>query len=253
MPKTLRKGDTGPEVTRLQQLLTERGYAVPASGVFDAHTLRAVRAFQAQNLDQHGQPLVVDGVVGPLTWWSLTHPKPVIELPVPIDYAAMPGPEFGGTERGRAALGAAIEELKAGAGEIGGNNRGPFVLKYLNGLAPEGSSWCTGFVSWCYSQHPKGIPFTYTLSARALLGELKRRGWAHPPGSDFQPQPGDIVIWWREKLESWKGHAGLVHQLRDGMLYTIEGNRSPKVQGFSYVFSRMEKLLGFGRVPDEAA
>jgi hypothetical protein len=40
-----------------------------------------------------------------------------------------------------------------------------------------------------------------------------------------------------------------VHQVADGMLYTIEGNRSPRVQGFSYVFSRMDKLLGFGHVP----
>lgn len=253
MPKTLRKGDEGPEVRSLQELLRERGYGVEVSGVFDAQTLRAVRAFQSQNLDQHGQPLVVDGVVGPLTWWSLTHPKPLIHPPVPVDYATMPGPEFGGTERGRSALQAAIAELKAGAGEIGGNNSGPFVRKYLRGLAPEGSSWCAAFVSWCYAQHPRGIPFTYTVSARALLNEFRKRGWAWPPGTGFEPQPGDIVIWWREKLEGWKGHAGLVHHLRDGMLYTIEGNRSPKVQGFSYVFSRMEKLLGFGRVPDEEA
>jgi hypothetical protein len=34
------------------------------------------------------------------------------------------------------------------------------------------------------------------------------------------------------------------------MLYTIEGNKSPRVQGFSYVSSRMDKLLGFGEVPD---
>jgi hypothetical protein len=33
------------------------------------------------------------------------------------------------------------------------------------------------------------------------------------------------------------------------MLYTIEGNRSPKVQGFSYVLSRMDKLAGLGHVP----
>ncbi len=250
MHKTLRRGDAGPEVVRLQQLLTERGYRAALTGIFDAETLRAVRAFQSQNLDQHGQPLVVDGVVGPLTWWSLTHPKPLVLPPVPVDYSAMPPAETGGTVRGRAALAAAIAELQAGAGEIGGNNRGPFVRKYLRDLAPEGSSWCAAFVSWCYAQHPDGCPFTYTVSARALLSDLKRRGWAYPPGSGFEPQPGDIVIWWREKLESWKGHAGLVHQLRDGMLYTIEGNRSPKVQGFSYVFSRMEKLLGFGRVPD---
>ena len=35
-----------------------------------------------------------------------------------------------------------------------------------------------------------------------------------------------------------------------GMFYTIEGNRSPMVQGFTYVLGRMDKLLGFGRVPD---
>ncbi|MDW8129833.1 MAG: peptidoglycan-binding protein [Bryobacterales bacterium] len=251
MPKTLRRGDSGPEVQRLQGLLAERGYGVTISGVFDAETQRAVRAFQSANLDPNGQPLLVDGVVGPRTWWSLTHGTPSVAPRAPVDYSSLPPPEMGGTSRGRAALEAAIAELRAGAGEIGGNNRGPFVRKYLNGLAPEGSSWCAAFVSWCYAQGPGGCPFTYTVSARALLADLKRRGWAHLPGSGFQPQPGDIVVWWREKLAGWKGHAGLVHQFRDGILYTIEGNRSRKVQGFSYVFSRMEKLLGFGRVPDE--
>ncbi|HBH87594.1 MAG TPA: peptidoglycan-binding protein, partial [Syntrophaceae bacterium] len=65
----------------------------------------------------------------------------------------------------------------------------------------------------------------------------------------YEPKPGDIVVWWREKLEGWQGHVGLVHQLKNGMLYTIEGNKSTRVQGFSYVFSRMEKLLGYGHIP----
>ena len=51
-------------------------------------------------------------------------------------------------------------------------------------------------------------------------------------------------------MDSGKGHIGLVHQALDGFLYTIEGNRSPMVQGFTYVLGRMDKLLGFGRVPD---
>lgn len=250
MPRTLRRGDSGPEVVRLQELLRARGYPVTVDGEFGDQTRRAVRAFQSQNLDPLGQPLVVDGVVGPLTWWSLTNPKPFIQPPVPVDYRVLPPPEAGGSRRGRAALAAAIEELKAGAGEIGGDNRGPFVRKYLNGMAPEGSSWCAAFVSWCYSQHPEGLPFPYSVGARALLAEFKRRGWAHAPGSGYQPRPGDVVVWWREKLAGWKGHAGLVHQVRDGILYTIEGNRSPKVQGFSYVLSRMEKLLGYGSMPD---
>jgi hypothetical protein len=162
----------------------------------------------------------------------------------------MPPEELGGSERGRAGLATAIDELKAGAGEVGGDNRGPFVRKYLNGMVEEGNSWCAAFVSWCFSQNAAGMPFPYTVGARRILTEFKKRDWAHEPQSGYEPQPGDVVVWWREKLAGWQGHVGLVHQLRDGMLYTIEGNRSPRVQGFSYVFSRMEKLLGFGHVPD---
>ena len=140
------------------------------------------------------------------------------------------------------------------AREIGGNNRGPFVRKYL---APagldEGDSWCAGFVSWCFMQASGGdkaaMPFTYIASARTLLAEFKQQGWASAPGSGYLPQPGDVVVWWRVSLAGWQGHTGLVHSVQDGMLYTIEGNRSPRVQGFSYVLSRMDKLLGYGHVP----
>ena len=250
----LRRNDSGPNVARLQNLLNKHGYPVVASAIFDSNTYQAVRAFQSQNMDQHGQPLVVDGKVGDLTWWSLNHPKPEILTPSAIDYGAMPSSSKGGSAMGRAALNAAITELNAGAGEVGGNNRGPWVKKYL---APagldEGEPWCASFVSYCFLQASGGVkgkmPFPYCPSARSLLEEFKDQSWAHAPGSDYLPVPGDIVVWWRVKLNGWEGHTGLVHQLQDGMLYTIEGNRSPNVQGFSYVFSRMDKLLGFGHVP----
>jgi hypothetical protein len=247
MGDVLKRGSGGARVRRLRRLLAKRGYPLASGNRFDLATERAVKAFQSQNLDQHGQPLVVDGRVGPLTWWSLEHPKPRIDTPSAVDFTRMPR---GGSRAGRLALAAAIGELSAGAGEIGGDNRGPFVRKYLNGLAPEGSSWCAGFVSWCYHRaKDRGARFEYTVGARALLADLKRRGWAHAPGSGYAPMPGDVVVWWRVRAEGWQGHAGLVHQVRDGMLYTIEGNKSPRVQGFSYVASRMERLLGFGHVP----
>ena len=250
----LKQDDRGPDVSQLQRLLTERGYPVEAIGIFGPKTYQAVRAFQSQNLDQHGQPLVVDGKVGPLTWWSLTNPKPVIVTPSAVDYTLPPPSEAGGSTIGRAALAGAIGELKAGAGEVGGNNSGPWVKKYISpaGLG-EGNPWCASFVSWCYLQASGGnksdMPFAYCPGARNLLQEFKDKGWAFPPNSSYQPQPGDIVVWWREKLKGWLGHVGFVHQLKDGMLYTIEGNKSPNVQGFSYVFGRMDKLLGFGHVP----
>ncbi len=249
---TLHKGDQGSQVSQLQKLLVQRGYAADLNGTFDTRTWQAVRAFQTQNLDQHGQPLVVDGVVGPLSWWSLWNPKPFIRTPTAVDYSVLPA--RGGGRIGRAALAVAIGELKANAGEIGGDNRGPFVRKYLTpaGL-DEGNSWCAGFVSWCFLQASGGneaaMPFAYTASARTLLAEFKQRERASAPGSGYVPQPGDVVVWWRVSLAGWHGHTGLVHSVQDGMLYTIEGNRSPRVQGFSYVLSRMDKLLGFGHVP----
>jgi len=248
----LRKGDHGPQVSLLQQQLAQRGYAVADSGSFDAATWRAVRAFQTQNLDQHGQPLVIDGVAGPLTQWSLTHPKPLIDTPTAVDYASLPAQ--GGSARGRAALAVAIGEMDAGACEQGGDNCGAFVRKYLApaGVA-EGNSWCASFVSWCFLQAAGGdraaMPFAYVPGARAMLTEFQAKGWAHGPDSGYLPQTGDVVVWWRVKLRGWRGHVGLVHDVRDGMLYTIEGNHSPRVQGFSYVLSRMERLLGYGHVP----
>ena len=94
------------------------------------------------------------------------------------------------------------------------------------------------------------MPFPYSPGARDLLSKFKKKGWAYEPQVEYDPQPGDVVFWWRVSLSGWQGHVGLIHQLKDGMLYTIEGNRSPQVQGFSYVLSRMEKLLGFGHVTD---
>jgi hypothetical protein len=241
-------GDTGSKVLVLQRALRLRGYPCgEADGSYGRKTLAAVKAFQAQNLDPRGIPLVVDGVAGPLTVWALTHGKGTVP-PVPvIAYDTEPDAKYGGGEAGRAALRAAIGELKAGAGEEGGDNKEPWVKKYLGGHAHEGSNWCAAFVSWCFAQTPP-IPFTYTVSARDMLNQLRKKGRAHLPGEGYTPNPGDIVVWWRVALSGWNGHAGIVHHAADGILYTIEGNKSDKVAGFDYVLCRMDKLLGFGEV-----
>lgn len=64
----LHKGDTGSEVTLLQQLLENRGYDTGGvDGIFGVQTATAVAAFQRD------KGLVADSVVGPLTWSALTH------------------------------------------------------------------------------------------------------------------------------------------------------------------------------------
>ena len=196
---------------------------------------------------------MVDGVVGELTWWALQNPRSVVSGGV-IDYGVMPDDSFGSVSVGRSALQVAINELLAGAGEIGGNNKGPWVKKYLEpaGLA-EGNSWCAAFLSWCFLQAVEGdkraLPFKYSASARNVFNQFKQKGWTYG-GNDLNllPQPGDIASWWRVSLPSGFGHIAIIHHYEDGFLYTIEGNKAANVAGFSYVKTRMDKLLGFGRI-----
>jgi hypothetical protein len=152
----LKKGDQGPEVRKLQRLLRERDFLVNVDGDFGQNTYEAMRAFQSQHLDAHGQPLKVDGKVGPVTWWALTNPKPQV-APIPMNFRKPPPLAAGGSGPDRKALWHAAAELERGAGESGGDNRGADVRRYL---APAGltepNNWCAAFVSWCYLQACKG-------------------------------------------------------------------------------------------------
>jgi hypothetical protein len=179
MARLLHKDDQGPEIKQGQTLLMKKGYLIDeeVNGDFHSETYREVLPFQLQNLDPEGQPLIVVGKVGELTWWSLHHTKPIIQTPSPVDFLQMFSVSMGGSKHGRTALQMAIDELKADAGKIGGNNRGPFVKKYLHGIVPEGHPWCAGIVSFCFSHIPAGMLFSNTVGARDVLRQFKNKAW----------------------------------------------------------------------------
>src|ERR1700730_16948026 len=106
----LKKGSQDPLVTELQNILRELDYDIPVTGVFDADTYKAVRNFQSSHLNKQNTPLVVDGVVGDLTWWALQNPRSIVIGGV-IDYSVMPDVSFGGVPVGRSALQVAINEV----------------------------------------------------------------------------------------------------------------------------------------------
>ncbi len=247
----LKKGASGAKVAELQEILRELDYNIPVTGVFDNATYKVVRNFQSRHLDKHNIPLEIDGEVGQLTWWALHHPRSKVNGGV-INYGRMPLPETGGSLLARTALEFAITELNEGAGEQGGNNKGPFVKKYLQptGLE-EGNSWCAAFVSWCFFQAAGGsrrdMPFKYSAGARNIYNQLKKNGLVYNSNASV-PEPGDIVTWWRVSMTSGFGHIGIVHHCDQGYLYTIEGNKAANVAGFSYVKTRLDRLLGYARV-----
>jgi peptidoglycan hydrolase-like protein with peptidoglycan-binding domain len=68
MPATVQLGSTGDDVKRVQRVLRRSMVIAPfgaISGVFDAELDTGVRDFQAS------KGLVVDGIVGPVTWAHL--------------------------------------------------------------------------------------------------------------------------------------------------------------------------------------
>lgn len=68
-PRTLRSGDSGPDVTQLQQLLFDQGFTyVSLTGVYDAATERGV----AQAQQDRGLTCDPRGVYGPCTRAALT-------------------------------------------------------------------------------------------------------------------------------------------------------------------------------------
>ena len=71
MPATVKLGDSGEDVRRLQRVFARTkvlGFD-DVNGIFGPATEQAVKDFQQSN------GLVIDGVVGPITW-SHIHPLP---------------------------------------------------------------------------------------------------------------------------------------------------------------------------------
>ena len=260
--ETLRLGSV--DSPALQELIKELKEAelLPQDYVgtkFDFDIAAAVKVFQSVGLDSRGRPLTVDGIVGPLTRKALrerdqsylfehNHAPLFTASPEDINPIAIE------------AIKVAIEEMLAGAGEVGGNNQGPFVAKYhrvtQDILKEKQWNWCAAFVSFCFrngsARIGKDMPFKYSGGAQNILKQFQAKGWGYKP-SEKDPMPGDIVVWKRGSA-AWMGHIGIVYKYEDGILYTIEGNRGrfpSKVAKYDYVLSNMESLLGFGRIPKD--
>jgi peptidoglycan hydrolase-like protein with peptidoglycan-binding domain len=72
-------------VKRIQIRLNLMGVGpITEDGDFGMQTLQAVKAFQLSHLDINGNPLIIDGKVGPMTWTSL------FDIPISQHIAAPP-------------------------------------------------------------------------------------------------------------------------------------------------------------------
>ena len=94
----------------------------------------------------------------------------------------------------------AFNEL--GVEEITGEQHNPQVVKYaeetgIQGITSDEIPWCSTFVNWVAWK--AGLQYS---------GKPNARSWLNIGTRAPRPEPGDIVVFWRESPQSWKGHVG---------------------------------------------
>ncbi len=127
-----------------------------------------------------------------------------------------------------------------GVTEISGGKDNPEVLKYFDILGYDGSklhdetAWCSAYINWCAIQ--AGLPYS---------GKLTARSWLNVGDKVSEPKLGDLVVYWRGNLDSWKGHVGVFIREEKGVIYTLGGNQSNQVNITPY---SKERLLNYIRL-----
>ncbi len=138
-----------------------------------------------------------------------------------------------------------IAAAELGIKEIPGAENEKRIVDYakeagFTGINDDESPWCSIFVNWCTMK--AGLQRTNRANARSWLT-------VGLPVDD--PVPGDIVVFWREKPDSWKGHVGIFmgFSKNRNRVYSLGGNQknSVSIQGFDAV-----NVLGFRRLTGES-
>lgn len=158
------------------------------------------------------------------------------------------------TETEKAARFAFLQKLAGqydSRGEIIGG-KGYFSEWYIGNYADnpgwnQYTPWCACFLSWGADQMKASIdgnPPRFANVDTGMKGFQKSGKWRNPNDANNKPIPGDYVFF------DWDGdsdpdHVGAVLCVKDGYLYTIEGNSGGKVAVNCYP-KNDPRIVGYG-------
>lgn len=136
----------------------------------------------------------------------------------------------------------AIGEL--GVTEIGGSVHSERIVQYaedigLSWINDDETPWCSIFMNWVALK--AGVEQSGSAAARS---------WLNVGFSVQNPEPGDIVVYWRGNPSSHQGHVGIFLGFSKDhtRIYTLGGNQDDSVSISAYP---MERLLDFRRLTNE--
>jgi uncharacterized protein (TIGR02594 family) len=134
----------------------------------------------------------------------------------------------------------AVAEL--GQKEITGPANNPVILNYareagFGWVNEDETPWCSIFLNWVAKR--AGLKGSNNLNARSWLNI------GQPV--DQSPEPGDIVIFWRESIDSWKGHVGIFFGFSADRkrVFCLGGNQGNQVSISAFP---ADNVLGFRRL-----
>ena len=230
--KTLKKGDKGKEVEKIQQWLCIWGENNPTCGCstkidgdYGEATFNAVKAFQAF------KKIPLSGVVNQATFDALCSPLSQAHANIKLANNA--------TVRDYV-LAYARAHLANGARELqydGKSNVGPWVRSYMLGNEGKDWFWCAGFVTTILDLAASKFNkrFDSTIPNRFGCDTITDFAIAHNSyisaakinANPALVKPGDLFIVRRPTVGKWVygwEHIGIVTEVLNGVFKTIEGN-----------------------------
>lgn len=111
--------------------------------------------------------------------------------------------------------------------------------------------WCAMYAGWLLRETRANLPENgWSINVGIWADNLKKLGKWHNRGT-YTPKVGDIIIFGTS--QTWRTHVGIVIGVKDGMVYTSEGNAT----GQPYYASRVTEkvysmnssyIIGYGSV-----
>lgn len=124
-----------------------------------------------------------------------------------------------------------IAQKEIGYKEGAGNSN-----KYSKELYNKAQEWCADFVRWCLIKVGAGELYpvsSYVPTIAEWFDKKKQYKNSKAKGGDYTPQKGDIVLFDYNKNKT-SDHIGLVENVENGKIYTIEGNKDQMVKRCVY-------------------
>lgn len=208
-------GEKNSNVGVIQSALNDFGYGLALDNDFGPKTKNAISDFQKKN------GLAGSGTIGPKTISFLGIKIAEAENVITGNFNEKVWK---------------IAEAEIGVKEISGSKHNARILEYhstTGKFTDDETSWCGSYVEWCV-----------TKAGKKGLGSqgAGARNWLKFELPTTKPKKGDIVVFWRESLSSWKGHVAFYSHETETHVYVLGGNQNNQVNVTAYPKSQ---VLGY--------